>query len=125
MPEIGIKLIKITFKKKLYVLWKNALHFWNQHEKYFQKNIYLYDHQNACWSVLLLFAEWPSYCYFFFYLFINYRKQEQIALEREEIEKQRKLLGKKKPNANQPKGRGSSSNSLANGDFIRPDNIKE
>lgn len=61
-----------------------------------------------------------NFCHHF-----NSRKQEQIALEREEIEKQRKLLGKKKPNANQPKGRGNSSTSLANGEFVRPENLNK
>ncbi|XP_054724000.1 serine/threonine-protein kinase tousled-like 2 [Uloborus diversus] len=53
------------------------------------------------------------------------KKQETIALEREEIEKQRKLLGKKKPNANQPKGRANMNSALANGDFIRPEPPKD
>ncbi|KAG8199492.1 hypothetical protein JTE90_009339 [Oedothorax gibbosus] len=52
------------------------------------------------------------------------KKQEQIALEREDIEKQRKLLGKKKPNATQLRGR-ANMNSLANGDFIRPEPPKD
>ncbi|GBM25672.1 Serine/threonine-protein kinase tousled-like 1 [Araneus ventricosus] len=51
------------------------------------------------------------------------KKQEQIALEREDIEKQRKLLGKKKPNASQPRGRANMN--LANGDFVRPDPPKD
>ncbi|XP_042906453.1 serine/threonine-protein kinase tousled-like 2 isoform X2 [Parasteatoda tepidariorum] len=51
------------------------------------------------------------------------KKQEQIAMEREEIEKQRKMLGKKKPNATQPRGRANSA--LANGDFLRPDPLKD
>ncbi|KAL3187436.1 hypothetical protein MRX96_025502 [Rhipicephalus microplus] len=36
------------------------------------------------------------------------RKQEQITSEREEIERQRKLLCKKKPTTGQPKGKGGS-----------------
>lgn len=54
------------------------------------------------------------------------KKQEQISLEREEIERQRKLLGKRKPNANQPKGRGNNGSvGLSNGDFIKPDFPKD
>ncbi|XP_042907622.1 serine/threonine-protein kinase tousled-like 2 isoform X3 [Parasteatoda tepidariorum] len=56
------------------------------------------------------------------------KKQEQIATEREEIERQRKLLGKRKPSTAQPKGRannGPSSVAIANGDFAKPDPPKD
>ncbi|UYV68996.1 TLK2 [Cordylochernes scorpioides] len=50
------------------------------------------------------------------------KKQEQITAEREEIERQRKLLGKKKPSTGGPKGRGNGGTSLLNGgDFARPE----
>ncbi|XP_077514766.1 tousled-like kinase isoform X9 [Amblyomma americanum] len=61
------------------------------------------------------------------------RKQEQIATEREEIERQRKLLCKKKPTTGQPKGKGAAANngastasaSLANGEFVKPESPKD
>uniref|UniRef100_A0A1E1X8I2 non-specific serine/threonine protein kinase n=1 Tax=Amblyomma aureolatum TaxID=187763 RepID=A0A1E1X8I2_9ACAR len=61
------------------------------------------------------------------------RKQEQITSEREEIERQRKLLCKKKPTMGQPKGKGVAANngastasaSLANGEFVKPESPKD
>ncbi|XP_067127400.1 serine/threonine-protein kinase tousled-like 2 isoform X3 [Centruroides vittatus] len=57
------------------------------------------------------------------------KKQEQIASEREEIERQRKLLCKKKPSAGTQKGRGNNGSAtslgLTNGDFAKPDPPKE
>lgn len=56
------------------------------------------------------------------------RKQEQITSEREEIERQRKLLCKKKPNTGQPKGKAAANNgaaALANGEFVKPESPKE
>uniref|UniRef100_A0A1E1XPX5 non-specific serine/threonine protein kinase n=1 Tax=Amblyomma sculptum TaxID=1581419 RepID=A0A1E1XPX5_AMBSC len=61
------------------------------------------------------------------------RKQEQITSEREEIERQRKLLCKKKPTTGQPKGKGAAANngastasaSLANGEFVKPESPKD
>lgn len=55
------------------------------------------------------------------------KKQEQIATEREEIERQRKLLGKRKPSTAQPKGRANNGTSVtvANGDFAKPDPPKD
>lgn len=56
-----------------------------------------------------------------------FRKQETIATEREEIERQRKLLGKRKPSTAQPKGRANNGTAVAlpNGDFAKPDPPKE
>lgn len=56
-----------------------------------------------------------------------YRKQETIATEREEIERQRKLLAKRKPSTAQPKGRANNGPAVAvaNGDFAKPDPPKE
>ncbi|KAH7962680.1 hypothetical protein HPB52_017435 [Rhipicephalus sanguineus] len=62
------------------------------------------------------------------------RKQEQITSEREEIERQRKLLCKKKPTTGQPKGKGAvasnngagaASSGLANGEFVKPESPKD
>lgn len=55
------------------------------------------------------------------------KKQEQITSEREEIERQRKLLGKKKPNTGAQKGRGNNGTSVAvaNGEFAKPEIPKE
>ncbi|XP_055935140.1 serine/threonine-protein kinase tousled-like 1 isoform X3 [Argiope bruennichi] len=53
------------------------------------------------------------------------KKQEAIATEREEIERQRKLLGKRKPSTAQPKGRANNGPALANGDFAKPDPPKD
>lgn len=56
------------------------------------------------------------------------RKQEQITSEREEIERQRKLLCKKKPNTGQPKGKAAANNgaaALANGEFVKPESPKD
>lgn len=74
------------------------------------------------------------------------RKQEQITSEREEIERQRKLLCKKKPTTGQPKGKGgaaanngaagvastvaaaaaaAASSSLSNGEFVKPESPKD
>ncbi|XP_076360720.1 serine/threonine-protein kinase tousled-like 2 isoform X2 [Tachypleus tridentatus] len=55
------------------------------------------------------------------------KKQEQIATEREEIERQRKLLVKKKPSTAQQKGKSANGNatSLTNGDFLKPEPPKE
>ncbi|GIY91946.1 hypothetical protein CEXT_238502, partial [Caerostris extrusa] len=53
------------------------------------------------------------------------RKQETIATEREEIEKQRKQLGKRKPSTTQPKGRANNGPAIANGDFAKPDPPKD
>ncbi|XP_054707274.1 serine/threonine-protein kinase tousled-like 1 isoform X2 [Uloborus diversus] len=55
------------------------------------------------------------------------KKQEQIATEREEIERQRKLLGKRKPSTAQPKGRANNgtAGAVANGDFAKPDPPKD
>ncbi|XP_054933178.1 serine/threonine-protein kinase tousled-like 2 isoform X4 [Dermacentor andersoni] len=62
------------------------------------------------------------------------RKQEQITSEREEIERQRKLLCKKKPLTGQPKGKGAgasnngagaASSALANGEFVKPESPKD
>ncbi|XP_064456056.1 serine/threonine-protein kinase tousled-like 2 isoform X3 [Ornithodoros turicata] len=55
------------------------------------------------------------------------RKQEQITSEREEIERQRKLLCKKKPTTGQPKGKGATNGAaaLANGEFVKPESPKD
>ncbi|XP_042150032.1 serine/threonine-protein kinase tousled-like 2 isoform X3 [Ixodes scapularis] len=55
------------------------------------------------------------------------RKQEQISSEREEIERQRKLLCKKKPNTGQPKGKAANNGAaaLANGEFVKPESPKD
>ncbi|GFT50530.1 hypothetical protein NPIL_540771 [Nephila pilipes] len=53
------------------------------------------------------------------------KKQETIATEREEIERQRKLLGKRKPSTAQPKGRANNGPAVANGDFAKPDPPKD
>ncbi|XP_077555242.1 tousled-like kinase isoform X2 [Haemaphysalis longicornis] len=75
------------------------------------------------------------------------RKQEQITSEREEIERQRKLLCKKKPTTGQPKGKGgaaaanngatgvastvaaaaaaAASSALSNGEFVKPESPKD
>ncbi|GIY58869.1 hypothetical protein CDAR_463191 [Caerostris darwini] len=53
------------------------------------------------------------------------KKQETIATEREEIEKQRKQLGKRKPSTTQPKGRANNGPAIANGDFAKPDPPKD
>jgi tousled-like kinase len=79
------------------------------------------------------------------------RKQEQIAAAREEIERQRKLLGKKRPSLTTAKSKtgngsgsgsttlvsaitipgvntgsnSSSSSSLSNGDFLKPESPKD
>ncbi|XP_076328181.1 serine/threonine-protein kinase tousled-like 1 [Tachypleus tridentatus] len=55
------------------------------------------------------------------------KKQEHITTEREEMERQRKLLCKKKPSTAQQKGKGTngSSTSLTNGDFLKPEPPKE
>ena len=67
------------------MLCKNALHFWNQHEKYFQKNIYLYDHQNACWSVL--FFNLYNYYQKMWKRWLNYvNHHEKMSSDRSEID---------------------------------------
>ncbi|KAG8192362.1 hypothetical protein JTE90_029093 [Oedothorax gibbosus] len=55
------------------------------------------------------------------------KKQETIATEREEIERQRKLLAKRKPSTGQPKGRANNGPAVAvaNGDFAKPDPPKD
>ncbi|XP_022246483.1 serine/threonine-protein kinase tousled-like 2 isoform X2 [Limulus polyphemus] len=54
------------------------------------------------------------------------KKQELIAAEREEIERQRKSIGKKKTSTAQQKSKFTLGNSaLLNGDFLNPDALKE
>lgn len=68
------------------------------------------------------------------------KKQEQIAASREEIERQRKLLGKRRPNVTTAKagksgnnggnsgttlGSASSSGSLSNDAFLKPESPKD
>ncbi|UYV79583.1 TLK2 [Cordylochernes scorpioides] len=52
------------------------------------------------------------------------KKQEQIAMDREEIERQRKLLCKRKPMTGQPKGRAITI-PVSNGDFAKPEPPKD
>lgn len=73
-------------------------------------------------------------CKLLFFFADPCRKQEQITSEREEIERQRKLLCKKKPLTGQPKGKGAgasnngagaASSALANGEFVKPESPKD
>lgn len=56
------------------------------------------------------------------------KKQEQIATAREEIERQRKMLTKKRPPPAAGKGKGFASNgesSNGGGEFLKPESPKE
>ncbi|OTF76017.1 hypothetical protein BLA29_015166, partial [Euroglyphus maynei] len=52
------------------------------------------------------------------------KKQEQIATAREEIERQRKILMKKRP-LTTGKSKSSSNGENSNGEFAKPESPKE
>ena len=52
-------------------------------------------------------------------MFISSRQQERIASDREEIERQRKVLSKKKPTASGAAGKAPKSTREADG-FVKP-----
>lgn len=53
------------------------------------------------------------------------KKQEQISTAREEIERQRKLLVKKRPNITTGKTKSFSNGDSSNGEFVKPESPKE